>query len=398
MKKKILVLISVLLNISLIACSAKTATGSLPLGGNDYPEIFVKSGYYFDRASLSETTLAEMLSKVTVVEKPKSLGTVELPNFSTVKLVNNKKVDIDSTMIEAEFERERNTETTYVPIKTKREAKMTDKVIIDFKGYVNGEELQGGSGEDYELVLGSGQFIPGFEEKVAGHLAGRRFTIYVTFPEEYDPSLAGKDASFEITIKSIEEAITPEVNEEFVKRHTKENSVTVDQYKEEVKRRLETRNTFLNNQNLIYQFTEYLFENAKFYPTEEALAWQFSLIMDQYNKQAAQAGSNFATMIAASGTSVRSAYDEIKSAVPQAVQATMLMDELQNRYKVSVTEDEVKTWFGNLSDSMGYDTQMNYEEYKQYMGYENLKSGLEQEKVLLKAIADCNVVDEETEE
>lgn len=397
MNKKILSKISLLLVLALAACQGQSSGGTMPLNGVEYPEIFVKSGYYFDKASMSDALLASMLEKVTSLEKPKNMGTVELPELSTIKLTNNKKEEIDSAKIEAELEKERDEETTYVPVKVRREAKMTDKVIIDFKGFVNGEELEGGAGEDYELVLGSGQFIPGFEEKVAGHSAGRKFSFDIVFPENYDPSLAGKDAKFEIMIKSIEEAVTPEVDEEFVKKHTKENSVTVDQYKEEVKKRLEEREEFMNNQNLIYQLTDYLFENAKFNPSEEALAWQFSVMLDEYNRQAEQSGSTLSQMLEANGMSIRDAYDEIKSAAPQAVQSSLLIDELMKRFPSTVTEDDVKKWFDTLSTSMGYGNAISYEEYKSYMGLENLKKAVEQENAILKAAKSCNVVDEEEE-
>lgn len=399
MSRKFFSKIGLLLIIGTMACQKTSTNVTMQLGGVDYPEIFVKSGYYFDKASMSDALLTSMLEKVTSVEKPSNMGTVELPDFSQITLTNNKVEEIDSAKIEAELEKERDTETTYSPIKTRREAKMTDKVIIDFKGYVGGEELEGGSGDDFELVLGSGQFIPGFEEKVAGHLAGRKFSFNINFPENYDPSLAGKEARFEVTIKSIEEAMTPEIDEEFVKKHTKENSVTVDEYKEEVKRRIETRNRFLNNQNLIYQLTDYLFENTKFNPTEEALAWQFSVMMDEYNRQATQSGTTFSAMISSSGASIRDAYEEIKSAVPQAVQSSMLIDELIKKFPSNVTEDDIKKWFANLADAMGYGNNLNYEDYKSFMGYDNLKTAVEQENALLKAANSCNIVDykEETD-
>lgn len=395
MNKKLISKICAFLVLALTACQSQNAGGTMQLNGVDYPAIFVKSGYYFDKASMSDALLGSMLEKITVVEKPKDMGTVEMPDFATIKLENNKKEEIDSAKIEAELEKERDKEVSYSPVKVRREAKMTDKVIIDFKGYVGGEELEGGSGTDYELVLGSGDFIPGFEEKVAGHTAGRKFSFDIQFPENYDPSLAGKDAKFEITIKSIEEAKTPEIDEEFVKKHTKENSVTVDQYKEEIKRRIEARDEFLNNQNLMYQLTDYLFEHTKFNPTEEALAWQFSVMMSEYNRQAAQLGTTFEGMIAANGMSIRDAYDEIKSSAPQAVQSTMLMDELIRRFPSNVTEDDVKKWFSNIAVSMGYGNEVTYEDYLQYMGYENLKEAVEQEKALLQAIKLCNVVDYE---
>lgn len=397
MNKKLLAKLCVILNIALLACQAQKSNGTMQLNGVDYPEIFVKSGYYFDKASMSDAQLASMLDKVTTVEKPSNLGTVVLPNWSEITLTNNKKEEIDSAMIEAELEKERDTETTYTPVKVRREAKMSDKVIIDFDGYVNGEKLEGGSGEDFELVLGSGQFIPGFEEKVSGHTAGRKFSFDITFPENYDPSLAGKDAKFEVTIKSIEEAVTPEIDEEFVKKHTKENATTVEEYREEVKRRIEARNEFLNNQNLIYQLTDYLFEDSKFDPTEEALAWQFSVMMDEYNRQAEQSGTTFSSTVSSNGMTIKDAYEEIKSAVPQAVQSSMLMDELLKQFPSDVSKDDVKNWFNNLANSMGYGNEISYEDYEKFMGYDNLKVAVQQDRALLKAVGKCNIVEYEEE-
>lgn len=398
MSKKITKILSVVLILCLTACSGgNKLTGTLPLGGVEYPAIFVKSGYYFDKASLSETVLGDMLSKVTEVEKPANLGKVEMPDLKTITLTTTPKVEIDSTMIEAELEKEVDGETSYAPIKSKRDARNKDKVKIDFKGYVGGEELQGGSGEDFDLVLGSGQFIPGFEEQVVGHAAGKRFKINVTFPENYDPELSGKEAMFEIVIKGIEEPITPEVDETFVKKHTRTGSSTVEQYKEEVKQRIEKRNEFNENQNLAYQLADKLFTESKIEPTEEALAWQFSSMVDQYNKQAEQAGTNLITMITQSGQTIRSVYDEIKNAVPQVVQSTMLMDELKKRYGKSISETDVMTWFDNMADALGFGNQVTYEDYKNNMGYDNLKNYIEQETALINAIKDCNLVEEDGE-
>ena len=394
MNKKILTIISTMMILTLTACSGgQKLSGNMPLGGQEYPAIFVKSGYYFDKASLSETVLGDMLSKVTEVEKPANLGKVEIPDLKTITLNASPKVDVDATMIEAELEKEVDGETSYAPVKTKRAAENKDKVKIDFKGYVGGEELQGGSGEDFDLVLGSGQFIPGFEEQVIGHSAGKRFRINVTFPENYDPSLAGKDATFEIVIKSIEEPITPEINDEFVKKHTRTGSTTVEQYKEEVKQRIEKRNEFNENQNLAYQLADKLNEEAVIEPTEEALAWQFSAMIDQYNKQAEQSGTNFMTMVTQSGQTMRSAYEEIKNAVPLVVQSTMLMDEMKKRYGKSITETDVMTWFDNMAEALGFGNQVTYEDYKNSMGYDNLKNYVEQETALINAIKDCNIVE-----
>lgn len=398
MKKLFLSFVVIIMALSLFACGKKQAPATMSLGGIEYPSEFVRSGYYFDKASLSDATLIEMLNKVEVIDKPEDLGEVTLPDFSKITLTNNKKEDITSAMIEAEIEKERDKEVTFSPVKVKREAVMTDKVTIDFKGFVDGKELEGGAGENYELILGSGQFIPGFEEKVAGHKAGQKFTINVKFPDEYTPELAGKDATFEITIKSMEEANTPEVNDDFVKTHTAIGAKTIDEYKEEMRQRIADRQEFMNNQNLIYQLSEKLLPECKFSPTEEALAWQFSMVIAQIKAQAEQNGMSMATMLSSSGGSIKDAYDEIKSSIPEYIEQVMLMDTLTKRYKITMTEDDVKKWFDTMSSVMGYGTAISYDDYKNYMGYEALRDSAIQEKSLLKACEECKIVDEEVEE
>ena len=98
-----------------------------------------------------------------------------------------------------------------------RAAKEGDIATIDFEGFTDGVAFEGGKGEDYDLELGSGSFIPGFEDQIVGHNAGDAFDVNVTFPEEYAEELAGKDAVFKVTVKGIKEKQLPELDDEFVK-------------------------------------------------------------------------------------------------------------------------------------------------------------------------------------
>lgn len=393
MKKFYSVLLVVSLVLSLAACK-----NTISVGGVSYDENLVKSGYNLDKASLSDAKFVEELSKVVEIEKPKDLGKVTLPDLATIEITDLKSEEITDAMIEAELEKERDGETTYTPIKSRREAKLKDKVIIDFKGFQDGVAFEGGEATDYELVLGSGQFIPGFEDQVVGHSAGKKFNIDVTFPEEYSEPLAGKPARFEVTIKSIEEPTMPEVNSEFVVRHTKTGAFNVEEYKEELKQRLEERNDFYNNQNAIYQLSEKLYSDSKFEPTEMALAWQFSVILASYNKQAEQGGANLATMIAQSGMSVSDFYQEMKSYVPEAVKSQMLTDELQKQYKLTVSEDDTKKWFETLAGAYGYGNEVTYDQYVEYVGLDTLKNIVLQEKLMLKAVESCKHVESVSEE
>ncbi len=113
-----------------------------------------------------------------------------------------------------------------------------DTAVIDFEGFKDGEPFEGGKGEMYSLVIGSGSFIPGFEDQIIGHNTGDEFSVNVTFPEEYQvPELAGQPAEFKVKLHEIKARILPELDDEFVKDVSTE-SETVEQYREEISKNL----------------------------------------------------------------------------------------------------------------------------------------------------------------
>ena len=139
-------------------------------------------------------------------------------------------VEITDADIEAEINavRERNARVSTV----ERAAAMGDTTVIDFTGYVDGEEFEGGAGTEYALKLGSGSFIPGFEEQLVGCSAGDEKDVIVTFPEDYEPSLAGKEATFKCKVNEVKETELPEIDDEFVKDVSEFDSLA--EYKENV--------------------------------------------------------------------------------------------------------------------------------------------------------------------
>lgn len=391
-----------LLILSIILCSCSTkVTKTVNIGGVEYDEKFLRSGYYLDKASLSDTVLGEMLSKVTPIEKPAKLGIVVLPDISKIEVTEVKVEETTDAMVEAEIERERDNDLVYEKITTKRDAKMTDKVLIDFKGYMDGVEFQGGSQDDVELILGSGQFIPGFEEQVAGHRIGHKFTIKCTFPEEYAlyaPELAGKDATFDVTIKKIEEAKTPELDDEFAKKHTLAKSITMDEYKEEVKVRITIRNELIAKNQMIDELKYKLTKETKFDPTEEALAWHFSYVIGSLNANMAQAGYTISDLFLNNGISVRDGFNEIKYEIPDYIQKIMLADELQKRYEINITGDDVKKWFEGMAIVNYYGNSVTYDDYKSQMGYDYMKGCALEDKVYTELLKLCKLISEKASE
>ncbi|GAB4357256.1 MAG: trigger factor [Gammaproteobacteria bacterium] len=161
---------------------------------------------------------------------------ITLGDVSAIKLAK-PKVEVSEEDIDKVVERLRKQRVEWVPVD--RAAQEGDRLKIDFVGRIDGEEFEGGSGQGVPLELGSGAFIPGFEEQLAGATKGEEKSIEVTFPEDYHASeLAGKTAQFEVEIQEVEEARLPEVNEEFVKQFNIADG-SVESFRNEIRQNME---------------------------------------------------------------------------------------------------------------------------------------------------------------
>ena len=161
---------------------------------------------------------------------------VTLGKYKGVK-VEKADTEVTDGEVTAEIDREREKNSRTVEV-TDRAVKEGDIATIDFEGFVDGVAFEGGKGEDYPLTIGSHAFIPGFEEALVGAELGKETEVNVTFPEEYQAQeLAGKAAVFKCTVKKLQEKQLPELDEDFV-GEVSEESDTVEQYKEEIRKKL----------------------------------------------------------------------------------------------------------------------------------------------------------------
>ena len=175
----------------------------------------------------------ELKFTVEVFVKPDvELG--EYKNLGIVKTID--EVTEDDVM--ADIERARDRAARYTEI-TDRPAKLDDQVNLDYAGFVGEEQFEGGTAQGHDLVLGSGQFIPGFEDQLVGASVGQELDVKVTFPEQYHAdNLAGKEAIFKCKINSIREKEMPALDDDFVKEAS-ETANTVEEYKAEIREKLE---------------------------------------------------------------------------------------------------------------------------------------------------------------
>lgn len=193
-------------------------------------EIEVVAQPQFDVASMEKgqdwTITAE------VVTKPE----VKLGEYKNLEVSVDVSKEVSDADVDAKIERERNNLAELVLKEDK--AANGDTVVIDFVGTVDGVEFDGGKGDNFSLELGSGQFIPGFEDQLVGHAAGETVEVNVTFPEDYQAiDLAGKDAKFVTTIHEVKEKEVPELDDELAK-DIDEDVETLDELKEKYRKEL----------------------------------------------------------------------------------------------------------------------------------------------------------------
>ncbi|MBR6633578.1 MAG: trigger factor [Clostridia bacterium] len=250
MKKLALILMSALLIASMASCSDKEAKDKDAINSDPTASIteFIEVPYQFD------------LTPYIDISREDYVG-VEIDKISIE--VTDEEVN---TAIYADL----LANATYADV-TDRGAEMGDTLVIDFKGFVDGVEFEGGTAKGHEMVLGQAGFIEGFEEALVGHKVGEEFVIDVTFPENYpnNEELSGKDAQFAINMKSVKEAVLPELNDSFVK--DKLGFDTVEAYLVSVQEELVEQKA-LESEDMVKSLAfEAVYENVevKDYPEEQ---------------------------------------------------------------------------------------------------------------------------------
>jgi len=183
----------------------------------------------FDLVSADKNGL---VFKATITTKPE----VEIEGYKGIA-ATKKVAEVTDADVDAEIERVRDRNSRMVTVED-REAQNGDTVVLDFDGYVDGKAFSGGKAENYSLQLGSGQFIPGFEDQVVGHKTGDEFDVNVKFPDDYGAKeLAGKDAVFKIKLHEIKMKELPQIDDDFVKDVSEFD--TLDAYRADIREKLE---------------------------------------------------------------------------------------------------------------------------------------------------------------
>lgn len=247
------------------------------------------------------------------------------------------------------------TNTTTIDI-TDRAVQDGDTATIDFVGKINGEEFEGGSATDYQLVIGSGAFIDGFEDSVIGHNIGETYDWAGAFPEDYsNADYAGKDVVFTITVKAITQQEVPELTDEFVKT-VSEESETVEEYKEEVKANLEEDAQSNYDSQLSQSVWQAVLDNTevKKYPEDEVSEISDSLI-EQYKSAAEYYGQEYEDFIQTQmGYSVEDFEEQVDEAAKASVKQTMVTTAIAEKEKIQLSDEEYEKQLEQMVEDYGY--------------------------------------------
>lgn len=326
--------------------------------------------------------------EITQLEKGKEfIFTAEVAVKPEVKLGEYKglKVDKVSTRVtqkevdeEIDKERERNARTIDV---TDRAVQDKDQITLDFEGFVDGVAFEGGKASDYPLTIGSGAFIPGFEDQLIGANIDEEKEINVTFPEEYQAKeLAGKAAVFKCTVHSIKAKELPELDDEFVS-DVSEKSETVDAYKAEVKAKIKERKENEGKQKREDQSVEQAVANAEMDIPEAMISFQSRQMVDDFARRIMQQGMTMEQYFQFTGLSEEKMMEEFKPEAEKRIRTRLTLEVIVAAENIEVSEERLDEELQKMADSY----KMEVDKLKEYMG-ENEKKQMKEDIAIQEAV------------
>lgn len=267
-----------------------------------------------------------------------------------------------------------------------REAKENDTVSINFKGFVDDKAFDGGEAEDYELVLGSHTFIPGFEEQIIGHNVGDEFDVNVKFPEDYhEDSLKGQDAKFECKINSIKEKVLPELDDEFVKDVSEFD--TLDEYKKDIKEHLEKDNEqrqLVEKQN---KSVEALIDATEITVPESMIDNEVNRQFQDFARRVQQMGLNTDQYFQITNTSEEYVKNELRANAELKVKGDLVLEKYIEKEAIESTDEELDEQLKEFAKVYGQDDEEKFiEEFKNSPNVEFLKEDIKRKKALEKLV------------
>ncbi len=328
----------------------------------------VDQPFDLDVPVMSKAEGVEMKMKVTVYPE------VKLGDYKglTATMLPTEATDED---VDAELENMRDRNSRLVSVDD-REAQMGDTAEIDFEGFVDGVAFDGGKGENYPLELGSGSFIPGFEEQVAGHKIDEEFDVNVTFPEEYAAELAGKDAVFKCKIHEIKTKEMPELDDEFVKDVSEFD--TLDELKADIKKGLSEKKEADAKADFENQLIEQVVENMECEIPECMFESRTNEMVQDYSYRLQMQGIDLNTYLSYMGQDMDAFKKTFREGAENQVKASIALEAIVAAEKIEVTNEEIDAEVAKLAEQY----KMEADQIKSAVPADQLASDIKTRKAL----------------
>ena len=341
------------------------------------PEIDLKSASKAEGANLVFTT--ELRPELTV------------KNYKGLEAVK-EKVEVTDADVDAEIDRLADRNSRMVTVED-RAAENGDTANIDFEGFVDGVAFDGGKGESYDLVLGSGNFIPGFEEKIVGHNIGEEFDIDVKFPEDYGAeNLAGKDSVFKIKLNGLKKKELPEIDDEFAKDVSEFDTIAElrDSKKEEIlKRRQDNADAAFEN-----AVVEALAEQLEGDIPETMINDKKREMLRDYDYRLRMQGLSMDQWLKYMGQTAEEFMDTFNEPAKKQVAQRLALEAVARAENIHPTDEEVEAEYARLAEQYN----MAADDIKKNVAFEDIRDDVACQKAIDVVKENAKAVDKKEDE
>lgn len=309
--------------------------------------------------------------KATVIVEPE----ITIEGYKGIE-ISPKSTEVTDELIEKEIESVRERNSRMITVED-RAVKDGDIAVIDFEGFVDGEAFEGGKAENYNLKIGSGSFIPGFEEQIIGHTTDEEFTITVTFPEDYQAeNLKGKESQFKIKLHEIKEKELPVVDDEFVKDVSEKE--TLEEYKEELKENIAKRLEAEAESDKENQMVDALIALVQGEIPEQMYDNQANQMLREFEMRLQSQGMDVNTYLQYMGSDINGLKAMYLPEAQKRVKVRLALEKIAQLENIVPTDEEVEAEYNKLAEAY----QMEADKVKAIVAKEDLSKDLAVEKAM----------------
>ena len=295
---------------------------------------------------------------------------IEVPKYSN--RVTQK--EIDAKLEEEQLKNARTITVEGRPVQDK------DEVVLDFEGFVDGEAFEGGKGENYPLTIGSGSFIPGFEEQLIGAEPEKEVEVKVTFPEDYHAEdLKGKEAVFKCTVHEIKAKELPEIDDEFAAEVSEFD--TLEEYKADVKAKIKEQKAADGKRNQEDQAVEQAVKNAEYEIPQPMIDTQTTQMVEDFAQRIQSQGITLEQYFQFTGLTAEKMMEDMKPQAIKRIETRLVLEAIAKAENIEITDEKVDEELAKMAESY----KMEVEKLKEFMG-ENEKKQMKEDLAVQEAV------------